>query len=521
MNALTQYQVHQDCLQIQAEFPVHELQLDGVHFWPAVRFFFYTLISDARQQRYMAYFQSKSHSTVFGKGPATPSSHARQAGLRAFERSLLLAEHPESARWLEGEKPDFLLYELFVDYRNERPEGLLDKYLDPFIRVYGKDYRFAKLCRIEEAARNRAYLYPPLFFDYLVDETQWLPPATGEREFLRALRTLNRYLEKAKPHLSVDPVFMLARCLAILARAAELQQYLEYFSPRAVFFQSYPNVFKMPLALACRRHGIPAVDVQHGYLDTSQMFGDWQCAPKEGYALLPEVLWTWGAPTARAWESAFPPECQGHRAVIGGYLWEDCKEWKPRVAEQSAGHRDFLRASTKLGKRRWSRRILVAHQPDLLVQGEAGDILPRHLIEAMAASPKDWQWLLRLHPRSLHLIEHFREAVADALAPEQLNVQEASTLDLDLLLPECSHLLTSWSTVAFEAQAAGIPVGLLDQTGAAIFRGSVGEAFPALLDQRSLSNFIKKERHAQSAEKYFHKTWRRPELSTLLSGAPR
>ncbi|MGB0372021.1 MAG: hypothetical protein ACPGN3_11855 [Opitutales bacterium] len=479
-------EIHKLCRSVQERFDVGRFVLDGVGVWPAVRFYFYTKVADSRQRRYMYLYQKKSHSSVFAaeqadtEQPGVKSLTREQRDRSEEELSLIRDETVPDVLLFNTQKapeqsPDFLIFQLFQDYRAEVGGGIYDKYLDPMVSLFGDRYRFQKLCRMTPEAVFKNYTFSPTF--YALQESAMItgPVYKDQDAFLKTILDFNDVVLRYDPKLFLDPFFIIERVRKILNRARLLQPLIEHYSPKAVFFQSFPNVEKMPLTLACKRVGVPSIDVQHGYLDSSQIYNDYLELKPDRFDLMPCKIWCWGDLTTETLRAQYPAG-SGPDFNVGGYLWDEiyAREF-PEVVENK------------------EKGILFIHQPDLVAQHRDGGLLPEHLVEAVKNLPKDVEFMIRMHPRSLHLVDDV-EAQLVELGLDAFDVRNASLDDLEIVLARTSKLLTSWSTVAFEANAQGIPVGIIDDVGEDIFKTYVERGwFYPCVDSETLSEFLESE----------------------------
>jgi hypothetical protein len=215
--------------------------------------------------------------------------------------------------------------------------------------------------------------------------------------------------------------------------------------PRLCFLVCYYWLVGFGLLLACRRHGIPSVDIQHGVQgDVHLAYGRWNRVPSAGFELMPSWFWCWSdaeVEAIRRWSDG----TQGvHRAIAGGNLFLDM--WRsdrgPLAADSDRsiqGRKATLRAD---------RDILVTLQPYLLTEQ-----FVQLLRDVMADAETRRCWWIRLHPSML--AERARvKAMFQGRANAEIDL--ATDLPLYALLRHVDAHVTQISSVVLEAEAFGV-----------------------------------------------------------------
>jgi CDP-glycerol glycerophosphotransferase (TagB/SpsB family) len=153
--------------------------------------------------------------------------------------------------------------------------------------------------------------------------------------------------------------------------------------------------------------------------------------------------------------------------VVGGSTWHFAR--RKLIADRHLAEDALLGLPADLARRIEAARrtILFCWQPDMLVHEDRPHLLPPAFLQAAARCPADCLFAVRLHPRSHHLIPAFARQLEEA-GLANWEIETTTRAPLPELLPEADLLLTSYSTVAFEANALGIPVALVDRFGCAM-----------------------------------------------------
>lgn len=245
-------------------------------------------------------------------------------------------------------------------------------------------------------------------------------------------------------------IFYHARLFEVLLLATQ---------PKAVFLSVYYHPVGMALMLAARRLNIVTVDMQHGRLGPHHgLYTHLTAAPDDGYALLPDYVWCWGAQTKYDIEVERASNCGRHGGLVGGNPWID--HWRDKNSnEDDPQLRAFLDSFAD------NKKILVSLQP-------LETPLPDFVIDAMASGPANWTWWLRLHPLRRHTVDELSDLLTKR-GIDNFELQDSTDLPLFTLLKHCNHHVTAFSSVALEALAFGRRTTLTTEAGRQIFSNYV------------------------------------------------
>ncbi len=228
--------------------------------------------------------------------------------------------------------------------------------------------------------------------------------------------------------------------------------------PRLAFVVGFYGIEGMAFVLACRRCGIPVVDIQHGVQgEMHPAYAAWP-TPQQGatHALLPDRFWVWSA-----WEKEVIDRwARGtrHAAVVGGNpwmdVWQDASSWPGTDAA--------LAAARALRQRAAGRPVVLVTLQYGLVDGERLTPLAALLREA---GDRLAFWV-RLHPAMLERREPIRTLLAAAGACE---LDAPTDLPLQALLPCADVHMTHSSSTVIEAAQFGLRSALTTGYGAELF----------------------------------------------------
>lgn len=270
--------------------------------------------------------------------------------------------------------------------------------------------------------------------------------------------------------------------------------------PRVAFIVSFYSLEGMSFVLACKKLGIPVVDIQHGVQGKQHpAYAEWALLVQESVSieLLPDCFWVWSlveSSVIREWS-----EKSNHLTYVGGNPW--CDLWTdPTKATREM--QDVVRKGSILQQKAMGRRVvLVTLQYGLDLSEQL--LALKELIELVGSDYKFW---VRLHPMMLSL----REEVRELLGLQDIELDEVTDLPLPVILPLCDLHITHSSSVVIEASDFGIPSVITSRYGAEFFpeqlasgiaieaSGGVPEIFQKLQELEKLIN--KKWDHIEQAK---------------------
>ncbi|HER26059.1 MAG TPA: hypothetical protein ENI69_03010 [Rhodospirillales bacterium] len=238
--------------------------------------------------------------------------------------------------------------------------------------------------------------------------------------------------------------------------------------PRLVLVVDYASRFNVAACKAASEMGIPCADVQHGAAGGGRynFKWSWHHMPPGGYGLLPRYFWVWGDRTREMMMGDRPPPDQYHKAIVGGHPWLTL--WKDEK---------FIKRHGKLPAELESR-LSGATKSILVTLPNAIETMDFDLLaETMTRAPKDWLWLVRLHPTDINETERYEALLMDRLQTadsRNLEITIATQANLAVLLRRVNVHLTDNSSACFDALEFGVPT---------VFFGSLGvEVFSEYLD---------------------------------------
>jgi hypothetical protein len=434
---------------------VLELELQGVNLWVMLRDVFVRPFSDHRIRAYQRLTGTPSHVDPLTAGPALPRLDAGDVAVdtRSVGDVAVLRTQRDTPT-LEAGRGGIVQFHAFRDYSDVRPDGCFDKIADGFAETIGDEVPLLSVIAATPASLATRFVRPPL---QVLPRGDVAPPVPGEDALLDRVTELV-HAARAAGHQAEDrPAFLRDRIRSLLHRADQFGRLLDVAEPAAVQIASFSNTDRMAAVVAAQRRGLPAIDVEHGYMGELSAYGRLGFVPPEGITSVPTHFWCWGRESERLLQRSLGPAVVAHRPVVGGAPSYAPADRPPRAPRSLAPElADRVAAADRVALFGW--------QPDMLVHDQIPDLIPATLREAVVRAGPEVLFLLRLHPRSRHLVPLVERELA-RLGATNVEVAGATHADLEALFAVTDVLLTSYSTVAFEANRAHIPVVLTDDIG--------------------------------------------------------
>lgn len=439
----------------EARFPVHAWTVNGLHVWPLIRARLaqnLLVVGRPRRSKESAAQAARRVAALSADRFRQPSASTRRIACA----DVLVLTRPANRQLLQGRWFD-RLFDPLTDVLEEAGWSVL---------------------HLEHRGDGAAY-NTPRYRPALVTR-----PAVTRRNVLAALESvrsarLDAYDEFSsavrheQPIAAPSPLWIARRARSVERSADFFEGLLRRTRARVSMCSVYYTLVGAALCLASRRTGVPSVDVQHGVTLGNPAYEGWTRFPAGGYAVVPDIFWSWSeadAAPVEAWPDHVRPR---HRVLIGGHPWMAFWEsGRPLAASSQAQLPSHSSAGlTVLITLTWSSGLSAFLQ---------------QLIEA---APRDWTWWVRLHP----LMNREREGVRDWCAHHAAGrafVDEPSDLPLPLLLSHAHVHLTHNSTVVQEAARVGVPSVVVDdhaldvypelQSGWAVFAATIEDAIAAV-----------------------------------------
>lgn len=435
-------------IEIEAAAPVEQWTIDGIHVWPLIRIQLGTDLFKTHQS---------TRSDLSGASHVWRRGAACLRGWGAFS----------AASWLdrrEGHADIGKAQALFLT------SGVA------FTALQGKYYeRFCDPIRSYLDSRNISSLMLTPLDRFLVPRfspSRFIQPQLDWIQIKHTIFRNNRRPVECLPGFEsvferlrqVAPAVVpkLDRVRHHVSLVVEFSRYferlLEQVRPRICFLVAYYWLVGYGLLLACKRNGIPTIDLQHGTQGAMhRAYGNWTKVPAQGYELLPTHFWCWTDDEVAVIQRWAESTGGAHRPVVGGNLFLNlCKSNSLSSVRECD---DLVRK--KVGALGADKQILVTLQWGLLT-----DEFTRTLSRAIESTVDRYQWWLRLHPSMLQERKKVRKMFGHF---PNVDVDMATDLPLYALLQHMTVHVTHSSSTVLEAYEFGIRSVVCSRYGQELF----------------------------------------------------
>ncbi|MEZ7198142.1 hypothetical protein [Pseudodesulfovibrio karagichevae] len=351
-------------------------------------------------------------------------------------------------------RTDALFFCLLHEY-SPTPGGLHEnRYVDPLIDAFAGERSFLKF-EFEEAGTPGSFprKTPSVFWQHL-ESREDIPSAR-----LEPIENFGPVREAVREAfgMDLDERLFQQQMEIVNAYADEFANMLDILQPGAAFLVSYYHMIGMSLIKACRRLGIPSVDIQHGAQSMHPFYSPLGLVPEGGWDFYPDFFWVWGENEAENIAGGVLPQGRSaHRPVVGGNLWFD-----------GFDKEDGFEASEEM--RALDRAVAGRERVILTALPRVANGVPEYLLEALAASPEGWLWLFRQHPYHKDREGDVRLMLPPELA-EKVESRAANSLPLPALLKRSTNFVTGCSSSLYEALCLGTHSVLTHLRGAFYFK---------------------------------------------------
>jgi hypothetical protein len=324
------------------------------------------------------------------------------------------------------------------------------------------------------ALQPPAVVLPPL-----ADTAALLPPVgRAAATLLPDYAAVTSFVEGHGHRAAMPSPRVLRTTGSALWRASRwLARSLTTVAPRVGVVLPWYTIDSMVFTLACRRVGVPVVDLQHGLQDATHFaYAHWHRVPASRWSLVPDQFWLWSDKERDALNRTWSGAGQPGVAVLG-----------------DPSRSDFAVVASDADRRRLDD-VCPADASEGLVtlSGVESDRELDAIATALGRSPDRWFWWVREHPNNRAMAAALDRRLAASGAPAESSV--ATAVPLDALLSRVDVHVTGASTVTELAADAGVPTVLMSSIGAERFAREIeagvavaadgpSAAFAAAVDQ--------------------------------------
>lgn len=215
---------------------------------------------------------------------------------------------------------------------------------------------------------------------------------------------------------------------------------------KLVVTRCWYGIERMALCTAAKEMGIHVVDVQHGVAGGAEhhIYCQWKKMPAEGYELVPDVFWCNSeadADAIRQWNNADLHT----KVIVGGRSLQ--LFWNSYKGKELLSHyMEQFRSKVALPDN--AKVVLFSLQTLNKNTERYPEWLPNFIAEH-----DEFFWLIRRHPM---MDETQKDFLGKIEKISNVNVEEASSYPLDVVLEFSDVHVTMFSTVAMEAAEHGV-----------------------------------------------------------------
>ena len=433
-------------VEIERRIPTQGLSWAGIGLWPLVRrtLHFTRLQKDPRQPNALS---DMTQDARFSSELSLTVEAARQDEVRRAQSAMDRGEADV----------DLLFVSRLLDHSDTVNGQAYNRLVDPYLWHLRERFQCLKLEFSEAPVAEQAARFEPTEFEVLPD-WQRDPRLMTLPTDIMGLAALKTAVEDIFGHPFAE-ASLTGYLPRLWVRRGQFEELLLRLKPKAVFVICYYSPDMLALCWACRDLGIPIVDIQHGQQGPYHaMYNHWTDLPQQGYHLLPDRFFCWGGPTQQIQQAGLSTARSRPYSYVAGHPWVGL--WREDGPLQEKG----ALIDTLSGLKR-DRVVLCALQPTL------EDVIPPVLREAIAQRP-DWMFLLRLHPHQHHKRDHLAAQLRQ-LGLENCNLDLATQAPLYPLVQFADHVVTLFSSVAWEASAFGKPVTIIDRRGFDVYAHAI------------------------------------------------
>lgn len=440
---------------IEQDFDVNSVTCNGIKIWPLVRQYIWVCI--AYPEKKTSFETNRLASNVFLKDAYSITKCIyRQLKYSSFFNI--------TKNKIEGDySADFIFFSRHEDYHNKYNNMFFNTLIDPLIQHIHEKYKYVKLEILSKTGIGRiprvenTYFIDPLYEFYR--KPKYFLSSFKMNYSIINFGRLSRFVSEITDEVKLSEQYFIVQAIQIDKLTIGLKKILEKINPKIVFLICYYSMEAMALIRACRVLNIRSVELQHGKQGSYQSaYSHWSKIPEQGYELLPDFFWVWGQEAKHNIQRWQPSNLKRNIPVVGGNPW--LSQWTS--GDNSHGfcdeYKEFLSSLNH-----YKKRILYTVQP-------LAKLFPDHLLSAMQSSPKNWIWLIRLHPH--HDQRRRAEEISAYLRAEgvaNFEINSTSHIFLFSILQSTDHHLTCWSSVCYESLYFNVPTTIVHPTGKQLF----------------------------------------------------
>lgn len=459
-------------VEVEKAFDVNSLRYRGIRVWPLIRNYLWFRLSreeaDAPAGIKASYTNKAATAPLEAVERDTNQvgllERFRARSLHQKKRNRVLGSFKQLSRFSGVD----ILFKSNPLYCSELLEnGFMDRVHDPIIRLIKGHATYLKLEIASRLGSKRTpRSEPTLFVGPMPLSALNRDLVEGSRWNYFGRRRINKFPKLERVISEISGIEGLVNQKSIIETTDLLLEFSEYYEallgvlkPKLVFLSAHSTSDVMGLLLACRKEGIPTVEIQHGDLGRHcTKYCGWTKIPNSGYEVLPDFYWLWGEETKRSVKSLRPAGCDQHLPLVGGYPFLS-------MFLEKNGFQLPLKDQEYLDSLHGYKRIVLYCN-----EGVGG--IPQVFLEAIKRSPSGWKWLIRLHPVQRDKAVPLARSLGELGIPD-VDIEAPTRISLYALLSSVDHVACRRSSVGYEALALETPVTIVHPDGLALFQDDI------------------------------------------------
>ncbi|MDD2983956.1 MAG: hypothetical protein PHQ74_11285 [Crocinitomicaceae bacterium] len=428
--------------QFEAEHPVDEWTVDGIHVWPMIKidlFFRWLRKTDKRYKKGQSL--AEKGNSILKKMFLTLKSFFSLFILlirpKSKNKHILFIESTAYRSRIEGKSRN-RFYHSLTSYIKENYAGFNVLFLnsDDFFNNYDQDEKicffnkyFRALKLLSFFKNKKLVTHLPVYDDFIA--------VFGEKghEVIVDLSYLNELINQI---VSVKGQVFLSKVL------------MKKFKVKLAFELCYYSDTRYGANIAARELGVKTIEIQHGGMGPEHIsYSGWTKFPEKGYSLLPSTIWLWDEVSyelINEWVS----KQYYHQCVLGGNPW-----FSSVFNNQNKDSNEFLEDK---------KIILYTLQTNNIED---------FILKTIQNTPSNYQWWIRMHPTKLNARDQIIQQLKDSDIYPKVILDKAAELPLPtILLNICIHI-SAFSGCITEAALLGKFSIILDEVGVSSYRKQI------------------------------------------------
>ncbi|RUR59215.1 hypothetical protein ELS78_02340 [Aeromonas veronii] len=420
---------------IEDQFPVEKLTFCGEMVWNAIR----PLLCGAHMWSYNELGGIEGQMTrkclpIYESLKGDGRRNRSKFFIKEMEHSFLLSEF----RTLDN--IDVIFFDAIDCYAKNDDGEFISSVLDPFWE-YFKEHKCLSMLPFDNRNKKLNFKRDTVFYrnlsDRFVDHVNYSSRVKNLKELMLFIKENNIPIPFTSNKIE-------SWVRSIYIRGDIFANIFNKIKPKVVFITSFRSSERMAVVRACKLLNIPVIEIQHGILGPEY----YNLNVKSKHEWVPDAFWLWGDASLAKMVSNNTRTCINH--LVGG---------KPNII-------NHIPNSLSPGiPKRSDKTVLFIEQ---YTHANFSKLIKDCVVKLMA-SGGEWRFLLRLHPKSIHLINKYK----NELLGLNVSIDIPTYGKLYDVLLSSDVVVAESSTVAYEANALGKKVIVYGSNAKSFFREEI------------------------------------------------